>query len=278
MSKGHVFLAQNSSIDYVRQAYALALSIKLNNPVYNQTCLITNDAVPEEYKYAFDYIVPIPWEELAKDSSWKIENRWKTIYASPFDENLVYDVDMLLLHSNDGWWDRLVNKDLCFTTNVLTYRGATVTNDFYRKTFTANNLCNVYTGCFYYKKSKRAFEFFKWLELIVTNYKQIYKDHLKKTPQKFCSIDVSAALALKFMDYESEASDPALTFIHMKSEIQGWKYSVPKWTSVLGNFLDLNINLNVGNFQQHGLFHYVEDEFLISDHVMLLESAYAKSR
>jgi len=31
MSKGHVFLAQNSSVDYVRQACALALSIKKHN-------------------------------------------------------------------------------------------------------------------------------------------------------------------------------------------------------------------------------------------------------
>jgi len=31
MTKGHLIFAQNSDIDYVRQAYALALSIKQHN-------------------------------------------------------------------------------------------------------------------------------------------------------------------------------------------------------------------------------------------------------
>jgi hypothetical protein len=31
MSKGHIFLAQNSDVDYVRQACALALTIKKYN-------------------------------------------------------------------------------------------------------------------------------------------------------------------------------------------------------------------------------------------------------
>ena len=56
MSKGHVFLAQNSDVDYVNQAYALALSIKHNNTI-NQTCLITNNTVPHEYRHAFDHVV-----------------------------------------------------------------------------------------------------------------------------------------------------------------------------------------------------------------------------
>jgi len=74
---------------------------------FNQTCIITNDNIPEEYKHAFDFIVPIPWTDVAKDSAWKIENRWKIIYATPFKENIVYDTDMLLLNSNDHWWPHL---------------------------------------------------------------------------------------------------------------------------------------------------------------------------
>ena len=57
MSKGHVFLAQNSNVNYVTQAYALALSIKLNNKQHNQTCLITNDTVPDDYRHTFDHIL-----------------------------------------------------------------------------------------------------------------------------------------------------------------------------------------------------------------------------
>jgi hypothetical protein len=140
MTKGHVFLAQNSDVDYVRQAYALALSIKHNN-VINQTCLITNNTVPTEYRRAFDYVVDIPWKDSAKDSKWKIENRWKIINASPFKESLVYDTDMLMLSSNDHWCDFLKNTDVSLTASVVDYKGRIINNDFY---FYFNLECSIF--------------------------------------------------------------------------------------------------------------------------------------
>jgi hypothetical protein len=272
MNKGHVFLAQNSNVDYIRQAYALALSIKIFNNE-NQTCLITNDKVPNEYVHAFDYIVPIPWKDSAMSSQWKIENRWKIIYATPFDENIVYDVDMLLLETNDHWWKYFEDKDLCFTTQVTDYRGNVITDDYYRKTFTANGLDNIYTGAFYFKKVNTAYEFFKWLEIIVTNWSKFYKAYLKNSPQRWCSIDVSAALALRFMGISAtNAGIPS--FVHMKPAIQGWKKVPAKWTNVLNSFVDDSLSLKVGNFQQSGLFHYVEEGFLTTKQLSLLEKAY----
>ncbi len=267
MSNGHVFVAQNSKDNYVRQAYALALSIKKRNRIYKETCLVTNDTVPDEYKHAFDHIVPIPWGDDAEGAAWKIENRWKVIHASPFVENIVYDTDMLLLNSNDHWWKYLEQKDLFFTSNVTDYRGNVVNNDHYRKTFTDNNLVNVYSGAFYFKKTDRTYEFFKWLEIIVDQWRSFYPTHLKKSPQTFCSVDVSAALALKFMDCEHEFVTNSLipSFTHMKPAIQGWNEVPVKWTSFVNYFFDEKGNLKVGNFQQHGLFHYVEDEFLTDD-------------
>jgi hypothetical protein len=274
MSNGHVFVAQNSTVDYVRQAYALALSIKKHNKLYKDTCLVTNHAVPEEYKHAFDHIVPIPWGDDAEGSAWKIENRWKVIHASPFDESIVYDTDMLLLNSNDHWWKYLEQKDLFFTSTVTDYRGGIINNDFYRKTFTANNLVNVYTGAFYFKKIDRTYEFFKWLEIIVDQWRKIYPAHLKKSPQTFCSMDVSSALALKFMGCEEDFVTTGTlvpSFTHMKPAIQRWKNVPAKWTSTVNYYFDDAGNLKVGNFQQHGLFHYVEEEFLTDDIIKKLE-------
>jgi hypothetical protein len=262
MSKGHIFLAQNSGVDYIRQAYALALSIKIHNKLYNQTCLITNDDVPEEYKHAFDHIVPVPWGDLAAKSLWKIENRTKIIHVTPFDENLVYDVDMLLLNTNDHWWNFFKEHDYLLTSCVKTYRGDIIVDDYYRKTFTANNLDNAYTGCFYFKKNEKSFEFFKWLKIIVDNWEEFYRTHLKKSPQKFCSIDVSAALAIKIIGNNIACSNKILSFTHMKPMIQEWSQPPERWTDVLPSSLDKQGLLKIGNFQQQGLFHYVEDEFL----------------
>lgn len=265
MSKGHIFLAQNSDINYLRQAYALALSIKKFNKI-NQTCLITNDSVPEEYRHGFDNIVSIPWSDLATNSTWKIENRWKLIHATPFKENIVYDVDMLLLNSNDNWWDYFKDRDLFFTTQVYDYRGNVITKNSYRKTFITNNLVNVYTGCFYFKKTQPAYEFFKWLEIITSKYNIFYEKFLINR-QKFFSLDVSAALALKFMckenEFTSKSSIPS--FVHMKPMIQDWVNYPDKWTKVLSvNFNDF-CDLKISNIKQSGLFHYVEDEFLTDD-------------
>lgn len=271
MSKGHVFLAQNSDVNYVRQACALALSIKKYNSV-NQTCIITNDQIPKEYTHAFDHVVSIPWSDSAKESSWKIENRWKIIHATPFKESLVYDADMLLLNTNDHWWKYFKGKSLVFTTEVVNYFGNTVLNDTYRRTFTANNLSNIYTGCFYVKKDSVSFEFFKWLELIVQNWKEFYKIHLESNHQKFLSIDLSAALAYNFMNNQEmiDIRSHVPTFIHMKSALQGWKNVPVLWTNAVQNSFTEDCQLKVGGVIQQGLFHYVEDQFLTDDILLKL--------
>jgi hypothetical protein len=269
MSKGHVFIAQNSDVDYVRQACALALSIKKYNTI-NETCIITNDPIPDEYRHAFDHVVNIPWGDAAKNSSWKIENRWKIIHASPFKENIIYDADMLLLSSNDHWWKYFEGRDLAFTSNVTDYRGNIITSDYYRKVFTGNNLPNLYVGAFYFKKTAPAFEFFKWLDIITRDWQSFYKTFLPVATQKFCSIDVSAALAVKFMNIEDYAvikNSSIPSFTHMKPALQGWSTTPIKWTDTIPSYFDDNCQLTVGSFVQQGLFHYVESEFL-QDHML----------
>jgi hypothetical protein len=271
MSKGHVFLAQNSNVDYVTQAYALALTIKQRNTI-NQPCIITNNTVPDEYRHVFDHVIDIPWTDSAKDAIWKIENRWKIIHATPFKENLVYDTDMLLLSSNDHWWDLLSSKDIALTGHVTDYKGRTITNDFYRKTFTDNDLPNVYMGVHYFKKSKRAFEFYKWLQIITENYKEFYEKFLPGAKQKFCSMDLNAALAVKFLDAHEEFITVTPTFTHMKAAIQGWNNTPSNWRDVVGAYFNVSKQLTVGNFLQTGVFHYTEDDFLTKELLSMIEN------
>ena len=66
MSDGFCLLAQNNStVDYVKQAYALAVSIHKFNKGQNIS-LITNDKVPEKYEHVFDKIINIPWTDLSE--------------------------------------------------------------------------------------------------------------------------------------------------------------------------------------------------------------------
>jgi len=273
MNRGHVFLAQNSNVDYVRQAYALASTIKKFNKI-NQTCLITNDSVPLEYFKVFDHIVKIPWGDAANNSQWKIENRWKIIYATPFKYNLVYDTDMLLLSSNDSWWEFLEERDVVLTSQVSDYRNNTVTSDYYRKTFTANQLPNSYFGLHYFNKNRRSFEFYKWIEVIAKNWKTFFQKYAPQHPQQFCSMDVSAAIAIKIMNAENEflIDTKSPTFVHMKSGIQSWKEFAVDWQEEVSVTFDKECQLKISNFLQSGVFHYTEDSFLTNDIVNKIEN------
>ena len=141
MSKGIVILAQNSEgHDYIRMAYALALSIDLSQPIKTPVTLITNDPVPREYAKVFDKVLEIPWGDASESSRFKVENRWKIYHASPYDETIVMDTDMLVLQNIDIWWKFLSNYEMFFVNRVLNYRGEIANTSYYRKTFIKNKL------------------------------------------------------------------------------------------------------------------------------------------
>ena len=79
MSKGYIVIAQNSAdTNYVRMAYALALSLKITQSKVSNLSICVEDktTVPEKYKKVFDQVIEIPWTDDAKDSDWKIDNKW----------------------------------------------------------------------------------------------------------------------------------------------------------------------------------------------------------
>lgn len=264
MSKGFLVLAQNSDVDYVRQAYYLALSIKKTQPTINQISLVTDDIVPEEYKSVFDRIIPIPFGDHAKDSSWKVENRWKLYHASPYEETIVLDVDMLFLENMEHLWAFVKDRNLFFTSQVVDFKGRTVVDKTYRKTFIENNLPNLYSALFYFKKSDQSLEFFKILEFITYNWEKIYYEITPKQTQKFYSMDVSVSIAAKILGIDDQichTSSP-FRFTHMKPGIQGWDPVPESYLKQSHINFNKNFELYLNNFKQTGIFHYVEDEFL----------------
>jgi len=265
MSKGILVLAQNSStVDYVEQACLLAMSLKVTNPD-TLISIVTNDTVPDEYIQLFDKIIPIPFNDDASDKEWKVENRWKLYHATPYDQTMVLDTDMLVLQDISSWWKFLENYKLYFTTKVLTYRGEVVTSDYYRKTFTANSLPNLYSGLHYFEKSDFALEFYTWLELVMQNWELFYGLYAKENYPGRVSVDVSAAIVAKILDCDDAitndyASFP--TFTHMKPYIQNWNRPLEKWQSCIGVYINRNCEIKLGNFSQSGILHYTEKNFV----------------
>lgn len=155
MSKGYIVIAQNNkTVNYLEQAYALALNLKLTqSTVSNLTVCVdanTKALIKTKHKQVFDHIVDIPWNDDAENQPWKINNKWKFYHMSPYDETVILDTDMIFPTDVSYWWDMLSERDVWATTNVRTYRGDVVTSDYYRKYFVKNELPNVYTAFFYF--------------------------------------------------------------------------------------------------------------------------------
>lgn len=261
MDKGILLVAQNNNKDnYIEQAYALAMSVKKYNDI--PVSIITNDKVNKKY---FDSVIPIVWGDMAQESTWKIENRWKVFFQTPYKETLVMDTDMLVMRDITYLWDFYKNYDLFFTTNPITYRNEKLTSNYYRKMFEENKLTNVYSALYYFKKTEFTHNFFSYLEIIVKNFDLFQKELCPALKQESLSMDVAFAMTIKLMDIEDKvtnAKSSLSTFVHMKSHAQNWKSPRESWQNTVPAYYTDDLNLYVGGYKQNGIFHYTEKSFL----------------
>tara|TARA_B110000503_G_scaffold129783_1_gene202378 strand:- start:10753 stop:11580 length:828 start_codon:yes stop_codon:yes gene_type:complete len=260
-SRGFLMYAEGDA--YIRQAYLCAMSIRATNNLY-PVSIVTSDTVPEEYTWIFDKIIEIPWYKKT-ESRFKTEHRWKLYHATPYDETIVLDTDVLVLQELDYLWNFFNNYNIYYPTRVFTYRKDLVTSNFYRKAFTANNLPNIYNALHFFRKCEQSKEYFAWLELISNNWELFYghfcKDHYPKAP----SMDVTCAIAAKIMDIDVEitnAKQDMPMLVHMKPLIQGWVNEVSNWKDKVGTYLTDDLKLKIGNHLQDTVFHYVDNEFV----------------
>jgi len=267
LTKGIVVLAQNNATDnYVEQAALLAMSLHTYND--SNISLITNDTVPEEYIKLFDKIIPIPFNDSASQSEWKVENCWKIYHASPYDETIVMDTDMLVLQNIDTWWNVLSNYEVFYTSNVLTYKGKTANTSYYRKTFIDSDLPNLFCGLHYFKKCEFAQEFYDWLELVVNNWETFYEQQLLASSRpKHISMDVCTAIVTKILGCESVITNKVAkfpSFTHMKPYCQGWNEVQTSWQDQIGIYISKDGSVKLGNYAQTGILHYTEKDFIES--------------
>ena len=274
MSKGFVVFAQNTkTVDYVKQAYALALSIKYTQKETVDISIITNDKIPKKYRKAFDQVIPIPWFDEKGNSRYATEHRWKIFHATPYDETIVLDTDMLLLEDIGVWWQYCGNHDVRFCNRIKNYKLDVVADPISRKTFIANKLSSPYFALHYFKKSDYALAFYKTLEFVCKNWEWCWTEFAPKEYQNTCSMDLAVAVTIEIMLAHDSVLDnlSPLEFIHMRSAIQGWENSQANWRNTVNYVLNSKGDFVVGNIKQSKLFHYIEKEFLTDDIITRLE-------
>ena len=285
VSRGYIVIAQNNDVtDYLEQAYALGLNLKLTQTVVsNLTVCVdtkTRKLIKAKHKKVFNKIVDIPWQDDAKDAEWKINNKWKYYYMSPYDETVILDTDMVFPTDVSYWWDIMSQRDVWATTKVRTYRGEIVTSNFYREYFDANELPNVYTAFFYFKKSELASELFAMIEIIFQHWQRMFFKYMPKGKPDWLSGDVAFALAMQILGIEAECTmeniDAVPTFTHMKSHIQNIQDGVSDtWTESIPTYYRSYNDFKIGNFQQQYPFHYVEKDWMDTNKIKQLEKDYA---
>ena len=163
---------------------------------------------------------------------------------------------------------------------MRTYRGEVANSDFYRKWFTANNLPNVYTAFFYFKKSELASELFAMIEIIFQNWQRMFYKYMPEGKPDWLSGDVAFALAMQILGIEHlctrENIETVPTFTHMKSMIQNIPHSniSENWSQSLPTYYKSYDSFKVGTFQQIYPFHYVEKDWMNKEKISQMENDY----
>jgi hypothetical protein len=273
MNFGYLIVVSTSSeVDYTQLAYALALSIKnTQKPGYDKVALVIDN--PQQITrfnstWVFDHIIHWDKEVYWDGRSWMDQ-------LSPFDETVCLDADMLFLRDYSHWIDYFVeNAELYIANKAYTYRGETVTSDEYRRTFTKNNLPNLYSMYTFFKKdSKLAKEFFTLGRYILKNPKEFSNLFLSVNKPKVVGTDEAFALSAKLLDITDDVAYE-LEFpkiVHMKPMVQNWPWPADSVSDHVGFYLNKKGQLKIGNYQQSDIVHYVEKDKINTEMINILE-------
>lgn len=274
-----IIISKNEETDYLKLAYALALSIKnTQKPGYDKVALVIDDKKQLDNiksPWVFDRVIEWNQETFWDGRSWMDK-------LTPWEYTVCLDADMLFLRDYSHWIDYFIgNCDLYVPNCSFTYRGELVISDFYRRCFTKNNLPNLYSMWTWFRKdSKIAEEFFSLGRYIIKNPKEFSNLFLSEFKPKVLGTDEAFSLSAKILDIQDEISYD-LEFpkiVHMKGEIQNWPWPADKVTNHVGFYLNKNSKLKIGNHQQHDIVHYVEKDLITNELISILEEIAWKLR
>lgn len=273
MNFGYLLIvSEHNSIDYLKLAYALALSIKnTQKEGYDKIALvIDNKEKISNLKSPWVFDAVIEWN---KETSWN--GRSYMDQLTPWDYSVCLDVDMIFTRDYSHWIDYfLENSELYIANTAYTYRGDLITNDHYRKTFTKNKLPNLYSFYTFFKKDASIVkEFFDLNRHIIHNPTKFKNLFLEKFKPEIVGTDEAFALSAKLLDVSESISYP-LEFprvVHMKPMIQNWPWPADSWTDHVGFYMNTQGHIKVGNFYQTDIFHYVKKDIITDELISILE-------
>lgn len=269
-----IFVSKNNKIDYLKLAYALALSIKnTQKEGYDKVALVTDDLESLnslKSPWVFDKV--IHWDG---EKGWDGRSWMDTL--TPWSNTVCLDADMLFFRDYSHWINYFIKSKvkLFLPSTVYTYRNEIVKDDFYRKAFKPNELPNLYSFYTFFKKDDPLVEkFFTLGRHIIKNPDQFKNLFLSKYKPKIVGTDEAFSLAAKILNIQDEITY-TLDFprvVHLKPMIQNWPWPADTVSDHVGFYFNRQGNLKIGNHQQTDIVHYNEKELVTDEVVSILEN------
>jgi hypothetical protein len=293
--QGWLTFAQNSdTVNYVNQAYLLALSIKNTCTINSFAVVVDTESaktITDKQRKVFDHIITVPRQEnpFALECS--------VFQLTPFKETFKVESDMLIPRNLDHWWAGCRDHDVLLTNSVRDYQGRVSNNRYYRKFFDANNLVDIYNGFMYIRYSHASMGFFALAHNIMENWQHVSNAILDYNVYDIPDTDVifgitatiwnqgrsnlGNANATKEHETNREDREDALTkrpynaisyptFTHMKGAINGWKPNMD-WRDAVPWTLTNELDLIVGGYAQNYPFHYYQKDFCTEELIQRYE-------
>ena len=268
VDRGFLTIAQNTAeVDYLRLAYAQAMSIKLTMPD-SQYCVVvdedTEKQITDKHRNLFDNIVVLD-EDYAKQDDWKLANEWQVFGLSPYKETIKVESDILFTRSITHWWHAFRLRDIVLSLGTKNFKGNPATSRVYRRIFDANQLPDVYNGLMYFRYSETASEFFDIAEQVFKQWETVKENVLKGFHYEEASTDVVYAIAAKTLGVERCTLPDCdfINFTHMKNAINDWPDDKP-WDEMIMTELDLPM-IRINNVNQYHPVHYQDKNWLTDE-------------
>lgn len=271
--RGFLTFAQNTDVDYLRLAYAQAMSIKLVMPDSLYAVIVDDNTakqITEKHHKVFDYVIPLTID-YAKDDIWKLANEWQAFNLTPFKETIKVESDILFTRSIDHWWTAFRLRDVVLSLGCKDYQGNTGISRRYRQIFDDNELPDTYNGLMYFRYSQTAVDFFNLASQIWRNWDTI-TPRLKNYRNEDPSTDLVYAIVAKLQGVETCTLPECdfINFTHMKNSINNWPESKP-WTELVLSEIDLPM-LRINNVNQYHPLHYQEKSWITDELIRRYET------
>jgi hypothetical protein len=267
-----LIVSEDEEIDYLRLAYALAISIKnTQKEGYDRVALVVDDHKKIntlKSSWVFDKI--IEWND---EKSWD-GRAWMDL-LSPWEHTVCLDVDMLFFRDYSHWIDYFVeNENLYVANKAYTYRGEEITGDYYRRSYAVNDLPKLYSFYTYFKKQSSIVDnFFRLSRHITKNPIEFKNSFLEKSKPNVIGTDEAFSLSSKILgivdDISYDLEFPRV--VHMKGQVQNWPWPAEDWTDHSGFYFNSNADLKIGNYRQDDIVHYVKKNLITDEIISILE-------